>query len=133
VDEEVHRRGLQREVAHRQRQVVLADAVGLVVLGEVVARDGEHEHRHVLRPRLVRLDEAAQGFVERGLVFPGRDDEAPRLLVERRRRPARRFEQAAKLLLLDRPVGEDVRAPALLDHVEDGVLRVGEAFHEKSS
>ena len=52
-----------------------------------------------------------------GIVF-GRDEEAPRLLVERRRHPPRSLQERANCFVRDRAIFESTRAEALLqEHV----------------
>src|SRR5579863_3712621 len=89
--------------------------IQLAVMLELQFRHAQRQHRSILRPTLVELDEAIQHSLVILRMILRCHDEEPRLPVVRRSRPTRRFEQTAQFLRFHRSVCKRPRTPPFSD------------------
>ena len=118
-------RRLEREARRGQSQIVLSNAVGLVVAGERCPSASQRDSRRFARPNLVALEQATQDPVKVLPPVATRNEIAPRLFVERGGCPACRLKDRQQVFARYQPPREGVRTPARRDEFVDGMVRGG--------
>lgn len=129
---QTHRGRLNRQVAHREPDIVKVRPVPFSVVGKRLLREHDHEkwHATVPYPPLVLVHKAGGHRVEFAGSIAGDDDEPPWLFVERRWRPSSRFEQAPDLVGFDWTVRKRAHGPTLRKQFMNGISGLGWLAHD---